>query len=111
MFKKLLCAALFLAALSIDAADDRPLLQRVCREVAKNVDVGAIERGACAGLVMATVLIMYDAASYTNIDGCNICQTQDGATLVTTHDEDSVALLDQQQPEVLSLAQAFCPIL
>ncbi len=112
MFKQWLCASIFFAVLSIDAADERTLLQRVCREVAKNVDVVAGERGAYVGLAMAATLIVYDAVnSDTNINEYNICQTHEGTVVAATNDGGSVNCLDQQQPEVISLAKAFCPIL
>jgi hypothetical protein len=112
MFKQWLCASIFFAVLSIDAAYERPLLQRVCREVAKNVDAVAIERGVYAGLATAAVLfIMHDGISDdTNSNECNMCQADCGVTLVATNGG-PVTCVDQQQHEVISLAQAFCPIL
>ena len=51
------------------------------------------------------------AISDTNINEYNICQTHEGTVVAATNDGGSVNCLDQQQPEVISLAKAFCPIL
>lgn len=112
MFNQLLCASMFFVALSIYAADERSVLQRVCRTIAMNGDLGVLERGAYVGLVTAAVLLSYeitdsDAPSDESGDYHVHCY---GATLDLTNGGYGVCL-DQQQPEVMSLDKAFCPIL
>lgn len=79
--------------------------------MAKNVDVGVVERGAYVGLAMAATLIVYDAVNNdTHINGDDSCQMEYGVNLVATNGG-SVTCADQEQPAVLSFAKAFCPIL